>query len=162
MPESGELHNKINKILHKVESIDNFMPWLVRPNSTQLREELLKFFQKKKRAAKVYLCVDGVRNVSQIAEVTSIAQPNVSKEISELVNKGLIESIINGGNTIYKKNKIDKVLGLSNELSKLINIAPENISSGSASETNTEGGEDVEGGNNDSIEDTSVNEEEEL
>jgi len=120
MTESGELHHKVDKILRKVESIDNFMPWLVRPNSKQLKEELLNFFKKKKRTAKVYLSIDGTRNVNQIAEVTSLAQPNVSIEISVLANKGLIESIIINGNTIYKKNKIDKVLGLSFELDKLI------------------------------------------
>jgi DNA-binding transcriptional ArsR family regulator len=156
MPESGELHHKVDKILKKVESIDNFMPWLVRPNSKQLTEELLNFFKKKKRTAKVYLSIDGVKNVSQIAEDTSIAQPNVSNEISLLLNKGLIEPIINGGNTIYKKNKIDKVLNLSRELTKIISVVPnQNLTS----TTNEDGGTIGTEGDNNSIEDTSTNEE---
>ena len=156
MTESGELHSKVDKILRKVESIDNFMPWLVRPNSKQLKEELLNFFKKKKRTAKVYLSIDGIKNVIQIAKDTAIAQPNVSNEISLLLNKGLIEPIINGGNTVYKKNKIDKVLNLSNELVKIISVAStQNL----ASTTNEDGGEIGTEGNNNSIEDTSTNEE---
>lgn len=116
MPETSELHQKVDKILRRVESMDNFMPWLVRHQATAIKEELIGFFSKRKRAAKVYLAVDGKRTISDIVQVTKIAQPNVSAEIKTLIEYGLIETIVTGKNTVCRKNKIDTILGLSKQL----------------------------------------------
>ena len=118
MTESPELHQKVDKILQRVESMDNFMPWLVRHQVPAIRQEFMEFFKKKKRTAKVYLAIVGEKTISQIVTETSIAQPNVSAEIRTLTEYGLIDTIVEGKNTICKKNKIDKLLGLSKELEK--------------------------------------------
>ena len=162
MSESEELHNKVDKILKKVESIDNFMPWLVRPNSPQLKKELLTFFKKRKTSARVYLVIDGVKTVGEVATSLNMKQPNVSREIKLLNGFGLIEAVIDGSNSIYKKNKIDNVLGLSNELSKLIPTNAPEQASDSDSSTKEGRGENSEEGNNNIIEDTSTSEEKRL
>jgi len=118
MTESPELHQKVDKILQRVESMDNFMPWLVRRHIPSIKKELIEFFSKRKRAARVYVAVTGEKTITQISEETKIAQPNVSAEIKTLTECGLIDIILVGKNTICTRNKMDKLLGLSKELEK--------------------------------------------
>lgn len=122
MTESPELHQKVDKILQRVESMDNFMPWLVRHQIPSIKKELMEFFSKKKRAAKVYVAIVGEKTITQIVEETKIVQPNVSAEIKTLTECGLIDTIIVGKNTICKRNKMDKLLGLSKELEKNLKL----------------------------------------
>ena len=140
MPETSELHQKVDKILRRVESMDNFMPWLVRHQAADIKKELIDFFNKRKRAAKVYLAVDGKRAISDISQFTGIAQPNVSAEIKSLIENGLIEAIVSGKNTICRKNKIDTVLGLSKYLESIFkqnNIEVKEENNVSAGDSNT-------------------------
>ena len=120
MTESPELHQKVDKILQRVESMDNFMPWLVRHQVPAIRQELMEFFKKKKRTAKVYLAIVGEKTISQLVADTSLAQPHVSAEVKTLTDCGLIDQFQVGRNTICKKNKMDKLLGLSKELGKTL------------------------------------------
>jgi hypothetical protein len=117
--ESKELHQKIDEIRQRVESMDNFMPWLVRPQAKQIRELMLEYFMKHKAAARVYLAIDGDRNVNQIADDLKMKGPNVSREITILSEEmGLIERKVFERGIIYQRTKIDKVIGLSRALSK--------------------------------------------
>jgi len=119
MTESKELHEKVDKILQRVESMDNFMPWLVRPQATQIRDSLLTWFSKQGSAAKVYLEIDGEKTVTAIGQKLNMKQPNVSREIAKLRDDlGLIELKTIGNSTVYKKTKIDRVLGLSKALER--------------------------------------------
>lgn len=120
MTESKELHEKVDKILQRVESMDNFMPWLVRPQAKAILEEMKPFFTKRLSAVKVYLEVDGEKSVTAIAEKLTMKIPNVSREITVLREMGLIEPKSVGNATVYQKTKIDKIIGLSRELIKLI------------------------------------------
>jgi len=155
MTESDEMHQKMSKILRKVESIDNSTTWLIRLNSQPLREELLKFFKKKKSTAKVFLAIDGVKNVNEIASTINMIPNNVSREITILLNMELIEPVIEGRNTVYKKNKIDKILGLSKELSKLPITINEEVNKEDINTENKDGSE----GDINFIQDTSDNKE---
>lgn len=107
--------DRIDEILSHVRSMDAQMGWLIRSGGEELKELLLKFFSVRKRAAKVYLAVDGERTSGKIAEHLGLHVQAVSNEISELENKGLIELKKWG---IYKKSKIDAILRLSSELRK--------------------------------------------
>lgn len=112
---SKEELNKADEILSHVRSIDAQMGWVIRSEEAKLRKLLLEYFAKRRRAAKVYLAIDGNRTSGTIAEYLGILVQNVSKEINELENRGLIELKKWG---IYKKSKIDTILRLSIELRK--------------------------------------------
>lgn len=120
MPESKELHQKVDDILRHVQSIDGQMSWLIKSQSEGLKDLFLEYFKSHTNAAKVYLSIDGRRKVKDICEYVGILQPNVSAEISELINMGLVDQIKRG---LYRKNKIDWILNISNELRKNYNYA---------------------------------------
>lgn len=120
MTESGELHEKVDKILQRVESMDNFMPWIIKPQAKQILEQMTEYFSKQVSAAKVYLEIDGEKTVSTIGESLNMKQPNVSREVAKLRDLGLIEPKSVGSSTVYQKTKIDKVIGLSKSLEKMI------------------------------------------
>ena len=115
MPESKELHTKVDEIGSYVKSMDGQLNWLVRAQANDLRPMILDFFKKRKRAAKVFLATDGKRTVEEIAAYLDLRQPNVSKELSDLHEAGLVECVEWG---LYRKKIIDKILGLSRTLRK--------------------------------------------
>lgn len=115
MGESKELHDKVDEILSHVKSMDGQMSWLVRSQVEGMKTLLIAYFKKKKRAAKVFLAVDGKRNVNAIATYLNLHDQAVTNELSGLGEKGLVDLQKWG---IYRKNKIDNILGLSKELRK--------------------------------------------
>lgn len=112
---SEEELDRIDEILSHVRSMDAQMGWIIRSEQNELRKLLLDYFSKRRRAAKVYLAVDGQRTSGKIAEYLGLHAQAVSNEISELEDRGLIELKKWG---IYKKSKIDNILRLSSELRK--------------------------------------------
>jgi CRP-like cAMP-binding protein len=112
---SKEELDRIDEILTHVRSIDAQMAWIIRSEAEELQRLLIDYFSKRRRAAKVYLAVDGIRTSGQIAEYLNILVQNVSIELSELESRGLIELKRWG---VYKKSKIDGILRLSSELRK--------------------------------------------
>ncbi len=114
--ESKELHDKVDEILSHVKSMDGQMSWLVRSQVEGMKTLLIAYFMKKKRAAKVFLAVDGKRNVNAIATYLTLHDQAVTNELSGLVEKGLVDLTQKWG--IYRKNKIDSILDLSKELRK--------------------------------------------
>jgi predicted transcriptional regulator len=95
--------------------MDAQMGWIIRSEEKELRKLLLEYFSNRRRAAKVYLAVDGERTSGKIADYLGLYAQGVSNEISELENRGLIELKKWG---VYRKSKIDTILRLSNELRK--------------------------------------------
>ena len=112
---SKEELDRIDEILSHVRSIDAQMTWVIRSEAKELEKLLLKYFSKRRRAAKVYLAVDGKRSSGEIAGYLGILVQNVSKELTELESRGLVELKKWG---IYKKSKIDGILRLSTKLRK--------------------------------------------
>ena len=114
--ESKELHDKVDEILTHVKSLDGQMSWLVKSQLKEMKKDILEYLtNKRRRAAKVFLAVNGERNVKAIADYISIDFQNVSKELKWLESGGLV-TVQSWG--IYKKEKIDTILGLSLELRK--------------------------------------------
>jgi predicted transcriptional regulator len=112
---SKEELDRIDAILSHVKSIDAQMTWVIRSEAKELEKLLMKYLSKRRRAAKVFLAVDGKRSSGQIADYLGILVQNVSKELTELENRGLVELKKWG---IYKKSKIDGILRLSTKLRK--------------------------------------------
>ena len=106
---------KLDEILVHVRSLDAQMAWVIRSQAPELKELLIHYFKKRKRAAKVYLSIDGKRSSGDIAGKLNLRVQNVSNEISELESRGLVELKRWG---VYKKSKIDGILRLSTELRK--------------------------------------------
>lgn len=124
MTESKELHEKVDKILQRVESMDSFMPWMVRPQAKEIRDLMLTFLESRTSTARVYLEIDGEKSVTDIGKHLNMKQPNVSREIAILYNEmGLIEPKTIGNNKVYRKTKIDKIIGLSKALEKKLTKA---------------------------------------
>jgi DNA-binding transcriptional ArsR family regulator len=115
MPESKELHQKVDEILRHVQSMDGQMSWLIRSNDSGLRTLFLEYFETHTVSAKVFLAIDGKRRVGILSKYLDIVQPSVSRSISELGKMGLIDLVKRG---LYRKNKIDLILGISDELRK--------------------------------------------
>lgn len=112
---SKESLGRIDEILSHVRSMDAQMSWIIRSEEKELRKLLLEYFSNRRRAAKVYLAVDGERASGKIAEYLGLHVQAVSNEINELENRGLIELKKWG---VHKKSKIDTILRLSTELRK--------------------------------------------
>jgi len=97
------------------------MTWVIRSEAKELEPLLLSFFKKRKTTAKVFLEVNGIRTSGEITDYLSniflkdILVQAVSRELTELENRGLIELKTWG---VYKKNKIDKIFSLSLTLRK--------------------------------------------
>jgi hypothetical protein len=107
--------DRIDEILSHVRSMDAQMGWIIRSEEKELKKLLLDYFSSRRRAAKVYLAIDGQKTSGEIAQGLNLLVQNVSIEIRELENRGLIELKRWG---VYKKSKIDTILRLSNELKK--------------------------------------------
>jgi len=112
---SKEQLERIDEILSHVRSMDAQMTWIIRSESKELEKLLLNYFSKRRRAAKVYLAVDGKRTSGKIADYLGVLVQNVSKELTELEGRGLVELKKWG---VYKKSKIDGILRLSTKLRK--------------------------------------------
>lgn len=114
---SKEELSRIDEILSHVRSMDAQMTWIIRSNTNteELKKLLLKFLMKRKRAAKVYLAVNGKRKSGEIAEYMELHVQAVSNELKELENRGLIELKTWA---VYKKSKIDTIIRLSVALRK--------------------------------------------
>ncbi len=106
--------------------MDNFMPWLIRPQAEEIKRLLLEQFRDKLNMARVYLAIDGLKAVKEIGEGLGILQPNVSRDIRTLRDDlGLIELASVSSTTIYRKTKIDRILRLSSAVEKLVSGATE-------------------------------------
>jgi len=106
------------------EAIDNAMELLIRANKAAILSEALAFFGTSKRRAEVYLAADGNKTVSAIAESLRMKGPNVTRDLSLLKDFGLIEvNRMEGSSIVYKKRRIDRIIGLSSELRKKFELS---------------------------------------
>ncbi len=118
MVESNQIAQDVREIKWHQEAIDSSMELLIKANSKKILEEIFKFFGRSKRRAEVFLAVDGQRTVEDITELLGMQKPNVSRHLTSLKEEGLIEikKIAKGGYYVYKRRRVDKILGLSRKL----------------------------------------------
>lgn len=117
MPEDGEALRRLIRIDHKTDSMEDSLAWIVSANSPQLKNDLIKAFGASVRRVQVYLALDGERNVQEIARHLHMKQPNVSRDLSWLKRKRLIDVVeARGEGFKYKKKFFDAIVGLSEAL----------------------------------------------
>lgn len=136
--ESDQLTQDIREIKWHQEAIDSSMELLIRANKGPILNEILSFFGDSKRRAEVYVTVDGEKNVSDIANQIQMKSQNVSTELTLLKDFGLIEiGKLTGPTIIYKKRRIDRILGLTRELRRKFEL---NVRAGEKAEPTAEEG----------------------
>lgn len=115
---SDEIAKDIREIKWHQEAIDSSMELLLKANRDAILAEIMGFFGRSKRRARVFLVVDGKRTVEDITKLLTLQKPNVSAELTRLKNEGLIEikKITSEGYYIYKKRRVDRILGVSKKL----------------------------------------------
>lgn len=123
MVESDEVARDIREIKWHQEAIDSSMELLIKANRETILSEIMEFFGKSRRRAQVFLAVNSTRTVQKIAALLSMKLPNVSIELTKLKEEGLVEiKEITADGYIYKKRRVDKILGISRKLRKKFNI----------------------------------------
>lgn len=123
MVESEEVARDIREIKWHQEAIDNSMELLIKANRNAILAEIMSFFGRSKRRAQVFIAVDGKRTVEDITQLLNMKKPNVSSELTRLKEEGLIEiKKITKEGYIYKKRRVDKILGISRMLKNKFGI----------------------------------------
>jgi DNA-binding transcriptional ArsR family regulator len=120
---SAEILRRLMNIDYKTDSMQDSLAWLVSANAGPLKAELIKAFGNNKRRVQVYLALDGLRNVQQLADALRMKRPNVSRELLWLKKKRLIDFRESGpeGN-IYDKKFFDAIVGLSEALEEKFHL----------------------------------------
>jgi DNA-binding transcriptional ArsR family regulator len=112
-----EILDRLIRIDNRTDAIQHNLGWLVRANEPQLEAKLIAAFGKSVRRVQVYVALDGVKNVNEIAEALGIERPNVSREVAWLKKKGLIDvADVSGQGNIYQKTIFDSIINLSEKL----------------------------------------------
>ncbi len=124
MVESDQIAQDVREIKWHQEAIDSSMELLIKANSEKILEEIFKFFGRSKRKAEVFLAVDGQRTVEDITDFLGMQKPNVSRHLTSLKEEGLVEikKVTRGGYYVYKRRRVDKILGLSKKLKVKLRI----------------------------------------
>ena len=124
MVESEEVARDIREIKWHQEAIDSSMELLIKANRDTILAEIMNFFGRSKRRAQVFLAVDGKRTVEDIVQLLDMKSPNVSRELTKLKKEGLVEikRITREGYYVYKKRRVDRILGISRTLRKRFEI----------------------------------------
>lgn len=123
MVESEEVARDIREIKWHQEAIDSSMELLIKANRNAILAEIMSFFGRSKRRAQVFIAVDGKRTVEDITQLLNMKKPNVSSELTRLKEEGLIEiKKITKEGYIYKKRRVDKILGISRMLKNKFGI----------------------------------------
>ncbi len=123
MVESKEVAQDIREIKWHQAAIDSSMELLIKANRESILPEIMMFFGKSKRRVEVFLAVDGTRTVDDIARLLKMKGPNVSRELTNLKQEGLIEiKRIKREGYVYKKRRVDRILGISQRLKREFGI----------------------------------------
>jgi Bacterial regulatory protein, arsR family len=109
-----QILNRLAKIEHKVDSIEQTNAFALRADSDRHFAEVMKIFKNSKRRAQVYLAADGSRSVGEIADHLGMKVPNVSPDLRRLMEEGLLELAGTRGNAdIWGRKPIDRTLRIS-------------------------------------------------
>ncbi len=117
MSSENDILERLIRIDNRTDSIQHNLAWLVRANEPQLKEKLIEAFGSSIRKVQVYLCLDGDKNVNDIATLLDMKRPNVSIELAWLKKRGLIDvAELSNVGTIYRKTVFDSIIRLSEAL----------------------------------------------
>jgi len=120
-----QILNRLARIEHKVDSLEQTTAFALRAEKDKHSNSVREIFVKSKRRAQVYLAVNGVRGVQEIADHLKMKQPNVSRELKILTEEGLVEIIdTQGGKDIYAKKPLDRTIRVSKILQEEFRLDP--------------------------------------
>jgi hypothetical protein len=124
MAESLDLFNEVRQLRAQVDDLGAMTETLVRAQSTELVEAMIKRFAADPALKATFLAVDGVRSQTEIvadlkaSKVTGANNATVSRKVDLLQHRlHLIElADRNAKGKIYKRTNLDRVLGISRAL----------------------------------------------
>jgi Fic family protein len=123
-----QILNRLAKIEHKVDSIEQTNAFALRADSEKHFGEVKKIFKTSLRKAQVYLAADGSRSVGEIAAHLKMKVPNVSPDLKHLNDEGLLELVGSHGNRdIWAKKPIDRTLRITQFLCAEFGLAKNGI-----------------------------------
>ncbi len=120
MPESDDLYNRILNLERQVENIDAKLAISLASDPKILDTAVNLFTSRKATLLPLYLAVDGIRNVTDIAKYLNKNLGNVSRYLKELHERGYIDKIDEAKDgAVYKKNQFERILRLSERLKNI-------------------------------------------
>jgi DNA-binding transcriptional ArsR family regulator len=123
-----QILSRLGRIEHKVDSLDQTTAFALRADEDRHFETVLKIFKNSRRRVQVYLAVNGVRGVQEIAQHLKMQRQNVGPDLRLLTDEGLIEiRDTQGGKDIYVKKALDKSLRVSKSLQAKFNLGPSGL-----------------------------------
>jgi DNA-binding transcriptional ArsR family regulator len=109
-----QILRRLTNIEHKIDSLEQTTAFSLRADAKRHFESVRKIFGESRRRVQVYLAANGHRSVQDIADLLSMRQPGVSRELRLLKQEGLIEVIEKeGGRTYWAKKPIDRTMRIS-------------------------------------------------
>jgi len=118
-----QILRRLSNIEFKVESLDQTTAFAMKSDYEKHISTIKKIFGNSKVRAQAYLAADSNRTVNDISELLNKKMPNISPELSNLQNEGLLEVIEkDGSNIYYGKKKIEKILSISKFLMNKFNL----------------------------------------
>lgn len=114
-----QILRRLTNIEYKIDSLEQTTAFALRADAKRHFESVRKIFGKSRKRVQVYLAANGHRSVQDIADLLDMRQPNVSRELGQLRQEGLIEVIEReGGRTYWAKKPIDRTMRISQWLMK--------------------------------------------
>lgn len=119
--------NRLAKIEHKVDSLEQTTAFALRADSEAHFKEVKKIFKRGMRKAQVYLAANGSRNVGDIASHLGMKGPNVSASLKSLSEDGLVEIVDTMNGNIWAKKPVDRTLRISKFLMSEYNLTKDGL-----------------------------------
>lgn len=122
---------RLAKIEHKVDSIEQTNAFALRPDAAKYFEEVKKIFGRGSRKPQVYLAVDGSRSVQEIAKHLGMNRQHVGPNLKALAEEGLLELSESVSNRdIWSKKPIDRTLRITKFLCEEFGLRKDGLKNG--------------------------------
>jgi hypothetical protein len=118
-----QILNRLGLIEHKVDSLEQTTAFALRAEASKHRASAMDIFKRSKRRAQVYLAADGSRGVQEIAVHLKMQRQNITPELRELKDQGLLEIVgASGSRDLWGKTPIDRTLRITQFICEEFNL----------------------------------------
>jgi hypothetical protein len=120
MPETPETFDEIRRLRVQVDDIGAMTETLVRSQGKELEATMMERFKKDATLKAVFLLVDAKRSQSEIVEKAEKSYATISSKIDILSEEMHLIELADQKKKgkIYKRTKLDRILGISRKLEK--------------------------------------------
>lgn len=123
-----QILSRLAQIEHKVDSVDQTLAFSLRAESEKHFGAVKEIFGNSRRRAQIYLAVDGMRGVQDIAEHLGMQRQNVGPELKVLAEEGLLHMIdTQDGKDIWAKKSVDGSLRISKFLRDVFDLRADGL-----------------------------------